>query len=759
MDSLFLKFADDSEVGYDMSLDLGDDPDFWIDEILNYVASEHAYLARALAAPVFEHFDEDKRDAIGHIVARSDGTVLQLPIIIKDGKLFPVDVYIHKGKAHPLTEARVLRVFFTPEVADAVADGEDTVSRRETDGVGGRVDNLQDWMGWKQAMPAGADESIGEMGEYLDQHPEVLKKLAKDCPELLMGAFEERLVPAGEQAKVAAAQIERTGPGRYKVAVWKPGQAVEVQDMAGATVLEFLKGASVDLAVLEQADEGKTVTVPVQQAKPVFEDDIGQVGKLVDRTGAYTVYTKDFKPHDAYVITDVLGLDGQLMPQNLVLMKGSYAFQEKVVGSDDSSGNGYDALTAATHPKSPFTDSGDYDSQRDIRDYAWEGASVFGRTVCVVIRTDRSPDQDPPEGASSREHREFYEPKRTALEPVDVIRATSIKVRKPGQSCFSQPVSTGEGRKDGADAVRSVFGKTRSGETVTLVFSDNVVEPVEVDRESAPPEVRRVIQAGSKAYIVPDGEIVTLAETSVPLLDSPEMLRDIAKLSSAEHEGVTFVEGYQEGFRISGETVEGIGKCAGGGPLSEAGARLALAAYGCPNEMSDRILEKAASGKATVYGLVAPAELVDHRVQVDEKRARALCKKAQDLRKEGKHLKWAAVIPDTMGALGGNGEEEAAGNGSMPLEMSRMLEGTGPIYGNMADDVAGGILSLGFLQRDNIPFFASRIPQIQETVSIVSQMLLASRANPEVPFLDRSLLREALNHLEDVVEGLDGIAD
>lgn len=56
---LFLKLSSsESDVDYDLSKDLSDDPDDWISEILNHVLTRHPYLRDSLAAPEFELFDE-----------------------------------------------------------------------------------------------------------------------------------------------------------------------------------------------------------------------------------------------------------------------------------------------------------------------------------------------------------------------------------------------------------------------------------------------------------------------------------------------------------------------------------------------------------------------------------------------------------------------------------------------------------------------------------------------------------------------------
>ncbi len=157
METMFHKFSDndESDIGYDMNIELDADPDRWIDEILERVMSDHPYLAQALTAPEFEKWDEDRRDAVGHIIARSGDTVIQIPVIIHDGKMFPLDTYVEKGQAYPLTEARIARTFFSPDIAEAVVPEDSrTVGRREySDGLSGETRDLKSDMGWKNAMP------------------------------------------------------------------------------------------------------------------------------------------------------------------------------------------------------------------------------------------------------------------------------------------------------------------------------------------------------------------------------------------------------------------------------------------------------------------------------------------------------------------------------------------------------------------------------------------------------------------------------
>ena len=124
------------------TIEMPDDIRQWPVLIEQQLFKMHPYLAAYTVVVDMMDVDTDSRTAYGRIIVQAkpqqetlpDGRpspeprefkespkVIQIPFIIKDGQLFPLDMFIHGGKMLPLTESRVMRALFRPSLADDIA--------------------------------------------------------------------------------------------------------------------------------------------------------------------------------------------------------------------------------------------------------------------------------------------------------------------------------------------------------------------------------------------------------------------------------------------------------------------------------------------------------------------------------------------------------------------------------------------------------------------------------------------------------------
>ena len=338
-----LQGADDSSMIEDLlKKKLPEKIEMWPTEIMDELLRVHPYLSEIYAAPTFDHLDEDKRQAVGHILVNEKNTVISIPFFVFDGNLSAIDVFIHGERFFPLTERRTMKLFFDPEVGQSLAPG------KSGPGIFGEPARRQ---GGMQSQPAGEkwasvitdcpdDSAVHALKASLEGADRAfLTKLAMVCPHVLEVA-KHRWATEGEagqtkhaqksfsaQPPILALHIEAAGPSHFKVATWHEGQTTfpEAQMMDGAQARTFLgKFGAPALAALEQpSPPGQaplSVAIPMDHVKRhTFSGaDIQSDAHQIVEGGTYSLYTKDMQPYSCAVITRICSLDGNLCPGYMV---------------------------------------------------------------------------------------------------------------------------------------------------------------------------------------------------------------------------------------------------------------------------------------------------------------------------------------------------------------------------------------------------------------------------------------------------------
>jgi len=262
---------------------------------------------------------------------------------------------------------------------------------------------------------------------------------------------------------------------------------------------------------------------------------------------------------------------------------------------------------------------------------------------------------------------------------------------------------------------------------------------------------------------------------------SPKQVAEMTKAAAAQAYGATRILGdHGAFFSFSGPSIDKMAQLLpepGAQMLSESQARFTLSAMGCPSRRASRFLKLAQRPSGVcVYGLRPPIkEAVTLKKSpqgipkgIAKDPVASIARKATDkitdrelvrrmggrpakIAQEGElaRAKCAALMPEMPGWL-------AEGMGPAPpmWGMEGMEEPALP-----PEEGVESLLSVGFLNRDNAEFFVAQLPQLEKTVNLLAQMLLALRMKPESAFIEEDIVREALNHMEDVVDALQGLAE
>lgn len=126
LEDLFITDAPGANIGSD--IELSERIEDWPMEIQNVIISQVPMLMDIPGELNFNSVDQDKMYAKGsYIVDLGDSPEdsLIFPIIVKSGKLLPVDLYIHKGRWHPLDLQEVNAILTSPDMGEGLMSSED----------------------------------------------------------------------------------------------------------------------------------------------------------------------------------------------------------------------------------------------------------------------------------------------------------------------------------------------------------------------------------------------------------------------------------------------------------------------------------------------------------------------------------------------------------------------------------------------------------------------------------------------------------
>lgn len=136
-----------------VSTHLSDDPNQWPAEVLARAYQQIPFINQYDVSVDLQDIDIENRTGLGSVIVSTKtvepregaeeqlnrGVIkgirrIRIPVIIAQGEMSPLDTFVANKKMYPLTERRIRRILFRPNVGDIISDGWRTL----------RVD--QDWM-------------------------------------------------------------------------------------------------------------------------------------------------------------------------------------------------------------------------------------------------------------------------------------------------------------------------------------------------------------------------------------------------------------------------------------------------------------------------------------------------------------------------------------------------------------------------------------------------------------------------------------
>lgn len=669
-------------------VELPEDPNTWPKEVLDELFKQVPYISDFQPRVVMDKVDSERRYGLGYVEVSnqseapmySDPNMMEaagvrsvrIPVIIRDGKLFPFDLLLNdQSVTLPLTESRLRQAIFRPQAFDVTSKmpgdqsmlGQLYPPYRQNYGFGG---------GGGVSVPA----DMGKMGSAFEDY------LTEKEPVKQASARTEPVVPFRKKASAILKEILPT---------INSSDLAQFKDTVNADYglqLQFQKNASAEfslrmLASCEPMTKEKLASALPNHIRPT----------VVQVTRANPGYLVKAASHHYWRPTE------ELLDRGEVIRR----FGEKIALAADISGSatlGEDAATEEAPEQSAaalVTEPGLY------KVTTTDGTELVGFVIPNLIDTDGA--QLPlylfTNGSQSTVQSEIYgehsgEGANLPTGPIAGMGAffcatpEGIKATIPMQLNGSY---TSEGEPD------THSGETFDGRPVEVSVQPNIQEPIGT-------EDGKLLLPQTWQWTPMDKAV------NVALAGSEEDFGD----ADAEKEAMLHIYSDGSTFSFSGAPVEKLAS-------------------------EDRTFLDVDAALFLLTGLGV------HQGFGATKLAHAMAGNRSEAVKVGRELTLAKEAE--AGALERAREQLA----HMPDLRQNLIKEAAMIQDPMAVDT---VLSLGFINPENIMTFVSYLPQLDEVQQKLCELLMAARIG--LSGLSETALERAVRSVEETLEGLKVIA-
>jgi len=643
---------------------MGEDPSEWPQQILDQLYKQVPYSSDYSPKVVLDTVDPDRRYAMGRVELlnklainpRDDSTPAELlgrqkvvlPVVIKDGRLAPLDLLLSNGEVEPMTEERLRTALFRPSLFDAVRKRPGDLSMVEqlyppTRQYGGARGPLIADVG--SSSLGSVEKASSAKPEFLmdailptikKAHVDALTNRLNDDPSLRAAVFSnDSMLPF--MAKLSeVTETKETGDDYLrKVASCITPTVLQVQKVDGGFLVKtanpeaLIPNADVvsrpaavgalggDLVSKVESDGTTTINAQPAMKETLIDLEI----KVIDTFGLYKVKTVgDNRELVGWAFPKIMAFTGEVLPLAVFSNGSESAMQENIAGVPVA-------------------------KQTDLLDAPPQG------TGCFYYASDS--------GA-------------VGLVPVHIK------------------------------------GEQETPEGAAFIAETVMGEPCEIVKT---PGLKEVSVIGPGRYGIPEDCGFMPLENNVDLASSPD---DYIKTAEARMLK-TAVRVFTDGTLYAFEGQE-IDKLAGVMPtqfLDQDDAIFLASILGQdPDLTKTAFAEMRKKGQYEIWFQARPIQTFRTKFAQARKHAAEMLQRMPDLRAD--LVKEAAPLED-------------------PIAVDK-------------------ILSMGFINPENISIIASYVPEIEGTIRKLSELLLASRLGLNA--VDQGAVQRALVHLDKVVAGL-----
>lgn len=358
------------KLGYEARL--SEEINNWPQEILDELFRQAPFTSDYTPKVVLRVVDQDRRYALGHVELlnrlsinpRDDKTPeglrgqrkVILPVVVNDGRLSPMDIFLHSGIAEPLTEERLRKAIFRPTLFEAIKKRPGDMSlieqlyppHRAGGHAGGplvtatsgmtRTASVEAEFLLDEILPTVKLAHIHEFEQQMSNDPSLRSALlANDAVKPFLVKLGMRVMEVevtgqdyfektASSIKPTVVQVQKI-PGGFRIKTAAPQALIPTaDDVDRPTAVGTLGGDLVN-----KVETDGTVTLTTQPAVKESLSDI--VVKVVSEFGLYKVRTVGTnKELVGWVFPKVMDLGGELLPLAVFSNGSESAMQENIAG-------------------------------------------------------------------------------------------------------------------------------------------------------------------------------------------------------------------------------------------------------------------------------------------------------------------------------------------------------------------------------------------------------------------------------------------
>lgn len=324
------------------NIEMPEDIEQWPAEIQNILYTQIPQLADVPGQLSFDTVEQDKRYAKGAYIVNTgssdNGDNIIFPILIKDGELMPIDIYLYKDEFRPVDTEDIGAILMSPELGDHTIDEQDIPTSTYSN-FSNRV-NPPGAYGSGYVTSYKSASLRDSLVDMINKSQTIKRNLAlnKIAQKHFLDFFDKETEKTASTAFSFSADntaIFSLGDGNFlvKTAGFKNNTfSSEEAEINTATLKNWLKSASIDSnKVFEDLKKTGMSVISKDTEKIASAESF----KDVSGFGTYTVLDKgSFKPETADILGYIKTASGEKRYLG-ILSDGRYIVQRQIYGKPE----------------------------------------------------------------------------------------------------------------------------------------------------------------------------------------------------------------------------------------------------------------------------------------------------------------------------------------------------------------------------------------------------------------------------------------
>lgn len=250
---------------------LSRDPSKWDQEIMTFLHEQNPYIQDYDIKIHMNKVDPEAGAGVGQIVVNEK---IAIPVIIENSKLYPLDLFWHKDRLHPMTKPSLMGALQSTSIGKAVEPGQGEVSDVSL------YSATRPPFSGKYSFASGLTFSQDELEEAMNtMDPEVLDFALRNNT-----TFKESLADYAREAKKPE-EMKKESEARSAIVIegFKPGSYIEVEEPGVYAVIMngFRKTAAMVFDMVlgwdDEIVEGQKMALGVENREIALQESFGGI--------------------------------------------------------------------------------------------------------------------------------------------------------------------------------------------------------------------------------------------------------------------------------------------------------------------------------------------------------------------------------------------------------------------------------------------------------------------------------------------------